>query len=364
MRFFTKKPTEGKPISMFGLAQGLRRLEEAWERLRINGGHVDWNGHLPTISIDQLPGEKYIPKPFDLRLILGEVLMYMPDNSITVNGKDFTAAQTGLTESTTADWYTVTSFTGGLNLYVKMAYADGDVGKPDSVEFGTSAPSWTGEKITLRIFDVIDGVFTPVQFGAITLNIVRGDAQYADTLYKSIAKPSTNAGFTDENNTIGLHGFQNGLAPDGTDLFCSTDIYSHKFGIREFESDCSVASMRWIDPACVAESVGNYLVDTCSWDCNGGGDFCLDTEFTDWYCGLEEGLFWEIGGDSTTNYGSSIGSTGSDTLIDLSTPALCGAWEYGSFCGGDLCSANISFSGTLNGHTIEFCSTDNLVYWS
>lgn len=53
-RFFKVRPQAGRPLAIPGLAQGLAWLEEAWRRLEIHGGHVEWHGHQPIIVVDQL----------------------------------------------------------------------------------------------------------------------------------------------------------------------------------------------------------------------------------------------------------------------------------------------------------------------
>jgi hypothetical protein len=53
-RFFDIPIKKGKPISTPGFAQGLTRLAEAWERLRIVGGYTTWDEakHIPTLHVN------------------------------------------------------------------------------------------------------------------------------------------------------------------------------------------------------------------------------------------------------------------------------------------------------------------------
>lgn len=53
-RFFKVRPQAGRPLAIPGLAQGLAWLEEAWRRIEIHDGHIDWHGHQPIIVLDKL----------------------------------------------------------------------------------------------------------------------------------------------------------------------------------------------------------------------------------------------------------------------------------------------------------------------
>jgi hypothetical protein len=49
-RFFEQMPQEGKPISMKGLAKGLRAMAYALEYMSVAGGRIDWSAFgAPTI---------------------------------------------------------------------------------------------------------------------------------------------------------------------------------------------------------------------------------------------------------------------------------------------------------------------------
>lgn len=54
-RFFEHTPKEGSPFSLKGLSQGLRRLEKAFEEMRLNFGHVDFiDGFKPHLILDPI----------------------------------------------------------------------------------------------------------------------------------------------------------------------------------------------------------------------------------------------------------------------------------------------------------------------
>jgi hypothetical protein len=50
-RFFETPFNDGSPISRKGFAKGIRRLAEAFERMRVYGGSITWDeaNHIPTI---------------------------------------------------------------------------------------------------------------------------------------------------------------------------------------------------------------------------------------------------------------------------------------------------------------------------
>ncbi len=48
-KFFRKRPSEGKPLALGGLAAGLAAMDNAWATLDCLGGSVQWNHGRPTI---------------------------------------------------------------------------------------------------------------------------------------------------------------------------------------------------------------------------------------------------------------------------------------------------------------------------
>jgi hypothetical protein len=48
-KFFRKRPSEGKPLALVGLAAGLAAMDNAWATLDCLGGSVQWNHGRPTI---------------------------------------------------------------------------------------------------------------------------------------------------------------------------------------------------------------------------------------------------------------------------------------------------------------------------
>jgi hypothetical protein len=49
IRIFPQMPQKGMPISMRGIAEGLRAMAKAWETLSVEDGTVQWNSGSPRI---------------------------------------------------------------------------------------------------------------------------------------------------------------------------------------------------------------------------------------------------------------------------------------------------------------------------
>ena len=56
MKFFPTQPTEGKPLSMKGIAEGLRAIEKALGGISVKDGFVDWQNNIPKIIMDSENG--------------------------------------------------------------------------------------------------------------------------------------------------------------------------------------------------------------------------------------------------------------------------------------------------------------------
>lgn len=242
-RFFKKKMRAGMPISTDGFMNGVQWMAEAFERMKVSCGHVEWSeGHIPTIVIDPilLNGTTANVYPFKVDKIVNVTAFYMPAKSIMVNGTDYTVPD-GLTTSDVNDWYTLAPFSGSvLNLYIQLSETDGQYGKVAGVEFGTSAPSpYAGEIITIPLVDCTTG-FIPLVQGALEIDLCRPDASIRDyNVYRSIAEFST------DNHTLEVEGFRAGtgaVAP-----FVADDDYTHKFALRETDTVNGTTFMRWYD---------------------------------------------------------------------------------------------------------------------
>jgi len=54
--FFPNQPNEGNPLSMAGIAAGLRAIEKALGGISVDGGYIDWQNGVPKIIIDIAQG--------------------------------------------------------------------------------------------------------------------------------------------------------------------------------------------------------------------------------------------------------------------------------------------------------------------
>jgi hypothetical protein len=73
-RFFIKDFKKDMPISTTGFANGVRWLAEAFERMTLGFGHVEWReGHIPHLVMDPLlVADQFgtvAPKAFDIKSI-------------------------------------------------------------------------------------------------------------------------------------------------------------------------------------------------------------------------------------------------------------------------------------------------------
>lgn len=73
-KFFKIVPKKGYPLAMPGLAEGLAKLERAWERIEIIGGHMEWSAlGIPRLIIDENDANETVKRPFDIS-ITGRVI--------------------------------------------------------------------------------------------------------------------------------------------------------------------------------------------------------------------------------------------------------------------------------------------------
>jgi hypothetical protein len=260
---------------------------------------------------------------FALGKFNGNRCIHIPANSIWINAANWTTTSS-LSGAGPTDWYTLPI--GILSAYILMSYADGEYGKVQGVTLDTSIPSHQGEIITIPLADnqnTTTGVCNGLVNGAIYLDILRPDAAATDPLdlniYKSIEA------FGVENHTIGLEAFRAGTASQ--DPFDEADSYSHMFPVRETNSLGKVY-LRWYDSAFLKDAIEAEIADqigVIDW-----GSVITWTEiFTDywenWYDDqYPDGKFWELGGDYSLAYGSSIGSDASTKVIDLTNNLLHG----------------------------------------
>lgn len=56
MVFFKQLPKEGNPLAMKGLAEGLRKIERALQRMEVHNGKIEWNDGIPKIIVNSAGG--------------------------------------------------------------------------------------------------------------------------------------------------------------------------------------------------------------------------------------------------------------------------------------------------------------------
>lgn len=338
--------------------------------------------HMGDVSIT----EKEIA-PFTLAKSGSDIIMYLPAESIILNGKDFTSEAGGLSESSVSGWYTVTSFeASGLMLYVLMDKTDGQFGKPISPTFGTTPPTHlNGETLTFRILKDSAYGLVNVTNSAIVFDIVRGDGQGVSSTCKSISTSAVDGLFTDENHTIGLHGFRAGTSPDGAVFDAEETGYTHKIAVREVNTAAGKTELRWVNDSVVLDKIEEELLEDEDWITDLteliGEHEAFD--FWTWYDGLtaEEKRFWEKGADYSVNYGSSIGDSSEAEAINLDDKLLKESWiieqdlqakvvnckevNISSESGVPGYTGNLTVAGTFQyqGKNINL-GNDGLVYWS
>ncbi len=323
---------------------------------------VSGTGMIEQIHMGDVSFSEIRMAPFSLARLGSDIIMYLPPGSIMLNGKDFTSDQTGLTAASMIYWYDVTSFLSStLNLYVKMDDTAGQFGKPVGVEFGSSAPTHSGEIITIKVLGYTSEGFYNVTHGAVVLDIVRPDGNKSDSHCVSIAKATTDGNFTDEDKTIGLHGFQTPVTPSGT-IFDTGDSCTHHVALRE--ADGTDTKLKWLSDASLLAAIKQELLDDEDWKDDLGIYDCDCTyDFWTWYETVSDGdRFWKQNADEGTNYGASIGDTSKFKVIDLDVRMLCSSWGVGGSLdvGTDLYVLGTTLS--VNGKTLVF-NQDGTVTW-
>ena len=330
-RFFKKKIRAGMPISTDGFMNGIQWMAEALERMKVNCGHIEWSqGHIPTIVIDpiMLTGTQGDNHPFKLATFPSNVnAMFMPSDSFAVNGKDFTSSQTGLTAiAGSVGWYDVTAFAStGLNAYIVFGAltSEEEQGKPVSLKFATTEPTVLSNqravKIPILAYSADTGLYT-LHHSAINYERIAMDGDSPYPSWKSLSRPSTNAGWANEDHSVGLNAFVTASAPE-EDPFAETPARTQHIGMRETVSTGG-AHLRWYNLRTLISSIQTlanessveYVIENIQ-------DIYDDTWKT-WYDSLTDGYFWEQGADNTINYGSAIGNSAKEIVIDLDSQTL------------------------------------------
>jgi hypothetical protein len=194
----------------------------------------------------------------------------MPANSFVVNGKDFTALQTGLTAIGVGspDWYSVGLFaTTGLNAYITFGSrtSSEEQGKPETLKFGTSEPSKeTNQRIvTIAIlaYTATQGIYS-LHHSAINYERIGFDGDSPSPSYwKSLCRPTTSADWVNEDHSIGLNGFTTPLTPDELP-FAETPARTQHISLRETKTGGG-ADLRWYNlRTLISDLKANLVADT------------------------------------------------------------------------------------------------------
>jgi hypothetical protein len=312
-RFFKKKMKAGMPISTDGFMQGLQRLAEAWQECRVSCGHIEWReGHKPTIVIDpiMLTGTNGEIHPFKLVSREGTLSLYIPANSIIVNGKDFSTTFTGITEIGTSDFFDVSSFaTTGLNMYISFddTPSNNSAGKPTAVLFDVTPPS--GKYVTIPIlnYDATQGLYS-LHHSQINYERTSFDGDLASPVYQSLEQTGNGGEWDNENHTLQIAGFNSAPAPVYPVFTDDTNL--HHFPLREYSSGDGTYIMKWIDSIDLMDAIKADLTADTTWQST------IYEAWDDWY-NTTDGRFWEKGADETVNYGTGIGNGSDGKIIDL-----------------------------------------------
>jgi hypothetical protein len=251
--------------------------------------------------------------PFTVASMEGSNIMYLPANSVVINGTDYTSSilsyGPGTSPSTYTDWYYVGS--GLVNLYIYMKDTADGYGTVNTIELNDSnVYPKAGELITIPIWD--QTLKRSFVCGAINRDIIRTDAhanQYTDMM-KSISNVTAD-------RTFQLRNFKqntsNASALDGT------GAYDYTLVVREVDgsNNAEVKYVPWSTLQSAIESEITEQVGLIGWDTVFG------TYWETWYEGtFPYGKFWEQGVDETINFGSAIGSDASTIVINLANRSL------------------------------------------
>lgn len=334
---------------------GLVKVEQ------IHMGDVSWSEH--NIA------------PFSTCLLGTDRVMYMPGKSVIINEKDYTGDITGTTITGISDWYSIG--TGDLYLHIAMSTTSNAFGTVSTLELKDNATPASGDVIVIPIFK--GTLKRNVQMGAINREVIRTDTSdyQTSTWYNSIIM-SAAGNFASNDRTLSLHGFVGNESPDGS-LTNSEDNFTHSFAIREADCTAATVELRWVNWSTLMCSIETQLTEddwtpediTVDWDTG------LTDHFFDWYCSLsgEGGPFWEKGAGPDINYGTGIGDSTGTCVVDLDEKILTGSggsaldWGLRNLKGNWAAESDLGVVGdlafgTLKGYLIEFCTTDNLVYFS
>lgn len=263
---------------------------------------------------------------FSVARLNGNEVMYIPGNSIVINGQDYTSdgitngiASNDIESTAIQDWYRL--LVG--NFYYISIRLKNDVnnyGSVYSVIIGNTNPSGTGELIRVSLYD--PQLRRLYQNGIIHKEIIRTDSHAIQSGGNrwSLSESVTNAA-TEGDRTMQIRNFS-----DNTDIIGALDgsgDYSYTILTREYETANDNAEIKYIRWSDLYTQVGESIVTDTTIISE------IFSEFWTWYDNLSSTEFsgrgfWEKGENYTKNYGVSIGSNSTTEVIDLTNLQLKG----------------------------------------
>lgn len=255
---------------------------------------------------------------FSVARLNGDSVMYIPANSIVINGVDYTAnaisnGGTAITSTSITDWYKLNS--GNFyNIYIKMTDSTDGYGQVANVYIRETAPTEDGELITIPLFDPT--LRRSYQTGSIFKEFIRTDSYNTQSTgtRRSLDLSITDGEHTGD-RTMQLRNFKYADVNQGA--LDGSEGYDYSFITRELLNSNDSADIKYVTYAALSSSIAESII--------------ISDTFTDAVTSIvyEElsGNYWEQDADYTINYGSSIGNAANTMVIDLSGKILKGNWE-------------------------------------
>lgn len=300
--------------------------------------------------------------PFTVASMEGTNIMYLPANSLVINGTDYTSSilsyGPGTAPAVYADWYSIGSGTQNLYIYMKDT-ADG-YGTVNTVELNDSnGYPKAGELIIIPIFDTV--LKRSFVVGAINRDIIRTDT-YANQFTNMMKSIDASVSNVTADKTFQLRNFKQNTA--NSSALDGTGAYDYTLVVREVDAsnNAEVKYAPWsdiqtvIDTAVESEITNNF-------------ETYLQTDFFTWYDGLSSTDlsgrgFWEKGAGSDKNYGTTIGDSTKTSVINLDTRTLeTSAWNFNALIGDNVETNNVTTTTlTLSGYQL-ILYPDGTVRW-
>jgi hypothetical protein len=283
--------------------------------------------------------------------------MYIPPNSLVINGHDYTSNATYnsgdcLQSTGITNWWKLLQ--GNFySIYIRMTHAADLYGKVIQTYIRTSEVGANGESIVIPLYDPV--LRRGYQTGSVFKEFIRTDAHanQANGNRKSLSESVTNAQASGD-RTMQLWNFAGNNANSGE--LDGSGSYDYTFLVREVDGSDN-AELKYAAYSSLSASIAESITSDTTIITE------IFNEFWTWYDQLSSTEFsgrgfWQQGANNTINYGQSIGNSSATKVIDLDSKILSGDWSTNTLSANTLNTTVL----VLSGYTL-YLNGDGTVRW-